>query len=185
MNGHLLSVREVSGPPIRGTWIGAYLLPFAQGPKREPRGVQTRQFGIASRRRTGLYKKRGGFHVGVIPALFPTTAPLPSPPTATSSPSPRKIGVSRPKATKEGGGPDGPWRLARAAALEQRFVERGWVMPEAVDAFVKDHEQDIGPLNRVKVVAHAWVDLEYNRRPLADGTAAIAGWASAAPKRAS
>jgi nitrile hydratase subunit alpha len=39
---------------------------------------------------------------------------------------------------------------------------------------VKMYEEDIGPLNGAKVVARAWVDSEYRRRLLADGTAAIA-----------
>ena len=63
---------------------------------------------------------------------------------------------------------------ARVAALEQLFIDRGWVTPDAIDGFVKEYEQDIGPLNGASVVARAWVDPEYRRRLLADGTAAIA-----------
>jgi nitrile hydratase subunit alpha len=63
---------------------------------------------------------------------------------------------------------------ARVAALEQLFIERGWVTPEAIDGFVKEYEQDIGPLNGARVVARAWVDPAYRQRLLADGTAAIA-----------
>jgi nitrile hydratase len=62
----------------------------------------------------------------------------------------------------------------RVAALEELFVERGWVTPEAIDGFVKMYEHDIGPLNGARVVARAWVDSDYKRRLLADGTSAIA-----------
>jgi nitrile hydratase len=69
--------------------------------------------------------------------------------------------------------PPAPVEL-RVAALERLFVERGWVTPETIDRFVKMYEQDIGPLNGAKVVARAWVDPDYKRRLLADGTTAIA-----------
>ncbi len=62
----------------------------------------------------------------------------------------------------------------RVAALERMFVERGWLTPETIDDFVKMYEQDIGPLNGAKVAARAWVDPDFKRRLLADGTAAIA-----------
>ena len=62
----------------------------------------------------------------------------------------------------------------RVAALERLFVDRGWVTPETIDGFVKMYEQDIGPLNGAKVAARAWVDPDFKRRLLADGTAAIA-----------
>ncbi|HET6794892.1 MAG TPA: nitrile hydratase subunit alpha [Acidimicrobiales bacterium] len=62
----------------------------------------------------------------------------------------------------------------RVVALEQLFVERGWVTPELIDSFVKAYEEDIGPLNGAKVVARAWVDAGYRQRLLADGTAAVA-----------
>ena len=62
----------------------------------------------------------------------------------------------------------------RVAALERLFVERGWLTPETIDDFVKMYEQDIGPLNGAKVAARAWVDPDFKRRLLADGTAAIA-----------
>jgi nitrile hydratase len=38
---------------------------------------------------------------------------------------------------------------------------------------VRVYENDVGPMNGAKVVARAWVDPEYKRRLLADGTAAI------------
>jgi len=63
---------------------------------------------------------------------------------------------------------------ARARALEDLLTEKGIVQPDALDAVVAAYERDIGPMNGAKVVARAWVDPEYKRRLLADGTAAIA-----------
>ena len=62
----------------------------------------------------------------------------------------------------------------RVAALEQLLTERGLVPPGFVDDVNRAYEHDIGPRNGAKVVARAWVDPEYRRRLLADGTAAIA-----------
>ena len=63
---------------------------------------------------------------------------------------------------------------ARARALEELLTEKGIVQPDALDAVVTMYERDIGPLNGARVVARAWVDPEYKRRLLDDGTAAIA-----------
>jgi nitrile hydratase len=62
----------------------------------------------------------------------------------------------------------------RAEALESLLRDKGLLRPEAVDAIIRLYEQDIGPMNGAKVVARAWVDAEYQRRLLADGTRAIA-----------
>lgn len=62
----------------------------------------------------------------------------------------------------------------RVAALEQLFVDRGWVTPDALDRYIRRYEEDIGPLNGARVVARAWTDPEYRARLLADGSAAIA-----------
>lgn len=62
----------------------------------------------------------------------------------------------------------------RVAALEQLLTERGIVAPGFVDEVNRAYEQDIGPRNGAKVVARAWVDPDYKRRLLANGTAAIA-----------
>src|SRR5262249_49100450 len=61
----------------------------------------------------------------------------------------------------------------RARALEELLTEKGLVHGDTLDAVVSAYENDIGPLNGAKVVARAWVDPEYRRRLLADGTAAI------------
>ena len=67
-----------------------------------------------------------------------------------------------------------PYEALRARALESLLVEKGLVTTDAVDEIVRMYEQDIGPLNGAKVVARAWVDPDYKRRLLEDGTAAIA-----------
>jgi nitrile hydratase len=61
----------------------------------------------------------------------------------------------------------------RVAAIESLLVEKGLVTSDVVDAIVETYENDVGPLNGAKVVAHAWVDGDYRARLLADGTAAI------------
>ena len=62
----------------------------------------------------------------------------------------------------------------RTRALESLLYEKGLLTPAAVDTLISAFEQDFGPLNGARVVARAWVDPEYKRRLLADGTAAIA-----------
>jgi nitrile hydratase len=62
----------------------------------------------------------------------------------------------------------------RVAALEQLLTERGHLAPGFVDHVNDRYEADVGPMNGARVVARAWVDPEYKRRLLADGTAAIA-----------
>jgi nitrile hydratase len=62
----------------------------------------------------------------------------------------------------------------RVEALEAILQERGLIDPRAVDELIRVYEEDVGPMNGARVVARAWVDPEYKRRLLADGTAAIA-----------
>jgi nitrile hydratase len=62
----------------------------------------------------------------------------------------------------------------RVEALEALLREKGFLDAAQVDAIVRRYEQDVGPLNGAAVVARAWVDADYRRRLLADGTAAIA-----------
>jgi nitrile hydratase len=63
---------------------------------------------------------------------------------------------------------------ARADALEAILTEKGLVTGEFIDAIVSAYANDIGPMNGAKVVARAWVDGDYRRRLLTDGSAAIA-----------
>jgi nitrile hydratase len=62
----------------------------------------------------------------------------------------------------------------RVMALESLLVEKGLVDPAAVDALIDAYEHKIGPRNGARVVARAWVDIEYKKRLLADATTAIA-----------
>jgi nitrile hydratase len=62
----------------------------------------------------------------------------------------------------------------RTRALEALLVEKGLISTDAIDAIVRQYEQDIGPLNGAKVVARAWTDPAYKERLLAEGTAAVA-----------
>jgi nitrile hydratase len=72
---------------------------------------------------------------------------------------------------ERGGGAD---LALRVEALETLLVEKGFLDPAHVDALVRHYAEEVGPLNGAKVVARAWVDSDYRRRLLADGTAAIA-----------
>ncbi len=62
----------------------------------------------------------------------------------------------------------------RVRALESILVEKGYVDPAALDAFVETYETKIGPRNGAKVVAKAWADPAYRDWLLKDATAAIA-----------
>lgn len=64
-------------------------------------------------------------------------------------------------------------RALRAEALERLLTDQGLVTPETIDSIVHFYEEDVGPMNGARVVARAWVDADYRRRLLADGTAAI------------
>jgi nitrile hydratase subunit alpha len=62
----------------------------------------------------------------------------------------------------------------RVRALESLLVEKGYVDPAALDVLIETYETKIGPRNGAKVVAKAWVDLEYAAWLKTDATAAIA-----------
>ena len=62
----------------------------------------------------------------------------------------------------------------RTKAIESLLIEKGLISSDAVDARVQAYEHDIGPLNGAKVVARAWVDPEYKRRLLENGTETVA-----------
>jgi nitrile hydratase subunit alpha len=61
----------------------------------------------------------------------------------------------------------------RVRALESILVERGYVDPAALDAFVETYETRVGPRNGAKVVAKAWADPAYRDWLMRDATAAI------------
>ena len=62
----------------------------------------------------------------------------------------------------------------RAKALESLLVEKGLIRSDVVDEIVRTYEQDIGPLNGAKVVARAWVNPDYKKKLLENGTQAVA-----------
>ena len=62
----------------------------------------------------------------------------------------------------------------RARSIEAPLIENGLLTADIVDRIVRVFEEDIGPLNGAKIVAHAWSDPVYRHRLLQDGNAAIA-----------
>ena len=62
----------------------------------------------------------------------------------------------------------------RVRALESLLVDKGLVDPKALDALIDTYETKVGPRNGARVVARAWVDPDYKRRLLEDGTAVVA-----------
>jgi nitrile hydratase subunit alpha len=77
---------------------------------------------------------------------------------------------------------DRPPAALRAEALEELLTERGLVRTEVLDGFINRYVNDVGPLNGAKVVAKAWVDADYRRRLLEDGTASIKELGFAGPQ---
>lgn len=65
------------------------------------------------------------------------------------------------------------YEALRVKALESLLVEKGLLASDAVDRLVAAYEEDIGPLNGARVVAHAWVDPAFKERLLEDATPAI------------
>jgi nitrile hydratase len=61
----------------------------------------------------------------------------------------------------------------RVRALETVLAEKGYIDPAALDLIVEAHETRIGPQNGARVVARAWVDPQFKRNLLADGTGAV------------
>jgi nitrile hydratase subunit alpha len=62
----------------------------------------------------------------------------------------------------------------RVAVLEELLTEKGYVPDGFIEEVNRTYENDVGPMNGAKVVAKAWVDADYKKRLLADGTKAIA-----------
>jgi nitrile hydratase len=62
----------------------------------------------------------------------------------------------------------------RVKAIESLLVEKGIIDPAALDTIIDAYEHKIGPHNGARIVAKAWVDPEFKRRLLTDGTSAIA-----------
>jgi nitrile hydratase subunit alpha len=53
-------------------------------------------------------------------------------------------------------------------------VDKGYVVPAALDAIIDAYENKIGPQNGAQVVARAWTDHSFKSWLLSDATAAIA-----------
>jgi nitrile hydratase len=62
----------------------------------------------------------------------------------------------------------------RVRALETILTEKGYVDPKALDLIIEAYETKIGPHNGARVVAKAWIDPDFKRRLLEEGSAAIA-----------
>jgi nitrile hydratase len=62
----------------------------------------------------------------------------------------------------------------RVAKLEALLTAKGLVAKDALDKLVDLYEHDLGPMNGAKVVARAWVDPDFKRRLLDNGTSANA-----------
>jgi nitrile hydratase len=62
----------------------------------------------------------------------------------------------------------------RVKALESLMVAKGLVDRAALDALIDNYEHKTGPRNGARVVARAWVDVEYKKRLLKNANAAIA-----------
>ena len=63
---------------------------------------------------------------------------------------------------------------ARVKAIESIMIEKGIMTTEAVDRFAEIYENDVGPQLGAQVVAKAWIDPEFKKRLLEDGTKACA-----------
>ena len=61
----------------------------------------------------------------------------------------------------------------RVKAVETLLLNKGLIDSKTLDELIDTYENRIGPKNGAKVVAKAWVDLEYKKRLLNDSTSAI------------
>ena len=61
----------------------------------------------------------------------------------------------------------------RVKAVETLLLNKGLIDSKTLDELIDTYENRIGPKNGAKVVAKAWVDLEYKKRLLNDATSAI------------
>jgi len=66
-----------------------------------------------------------------------------------------------------------PPQAIRAEAIESLLIERGLVTVEAIDDVITLFNERVGPMNGARVVARAWLDADFKRALLDDGTAAI------------
>ena len=64
--------------------------------------------------------------------------------------------------------------VSRVRALESLLLEKGILLPDAVDRVIRRYETSTGPMIGARAVARAWRDPAYKRRLLADSPAALA-----------
>jgi nitrile hydratase len=62
----------------------------------------------------------------------------------------------------------------RVANLEALLLQKGLAAKDVLDKLIDTYENDLGPMNGAKVVAHAWIDADFKQRLLDDATSAIA-----------
>ncbi len=62
---------------------------------------------------------------------------------------------------------------ARVRKIEQVLIEKGVVKKDTLRKLADIYENDLGPMNGARVVARAWVDPDFKKRLLEDGTAGI------------
>jgi nitrile hydratase len=62
---------------------------------------------------------------------------------------------------------------ARARALQSLLIEKEMLSTDAVDEIISKFEEDIGPMNGAKVVAHAWTNPEFKEELIENSTEAI------------
>lgn len=61
----------------------------------------------------------------------------------------------------------------RVKALESLVVERGFIAPQTLDAWVEAYSEHIGPKRGAQIVARAWHDPDFRDRLLENATNAI------------
>ena len=57
-----------------------------------------------------------------------------------------------------------PEPALRLKALETVLVEKGFLAADAVDKWLDDYSENVGPMNGAKVIARAWTDSEFAER---------------------
>lgn len=62
----------------------------------------------------------------------------------------------------------------RLKALETVLVEKGFMSADAVDNWLDDYSENVGPMNGARAIARAWTDPEFASRLAAHAGAAIA-----------
>lgn len=67
-----------------------------------------------------------------------------------------------------------PEPALRLKALETVLTEKGFLGPDAVDKWLDNYSENVGPMNGAKVIARAWTDQAFAKRLEADTISAFA-----------